>query len=141
MKVQFTFPLFFSLATLLSLHSALPPYSLALLSRCNTLPPLCSPAALLSHRFALPSALLPLCSPAIIFEIKLSMIQMSCIVCWQHFLISDFIKELSEDDIARCKFGRLKKDVVPSQHLPGDPVISSEDAKFALLIVEDEKSI
>ena len=66
---------------------------------------------------------------------------MSFLVCWQHFLISDFMKEISEDDIASCDFGRLKKGVVPSQHLPGDPEITSEDAKFALFIIENNENI
>ena len=66
------------------------------------------------------------------------MVKMSCLVCWQHFLISDFKKEISENDIARCNFGQLKKDVVPPQHLPGDPEISLEDTKFALVILEND---
>ena len=66
---------------------------------------------------------------------------MSYLVCWQHFLISDFKKEITEDDIARCNFGQLKKDVVPSQHLPGDPEISLEDTKFALFVTENDQNI
>ena len=41
-------------------------------------------------------------------------------ICWKHFKISDFKKEISADDLERFTFGQLKKNVVPSQCLPGD---------------------
>merc|ERR1740129_2355810 len=50
-------------------------------------------------------------------------------ICFQHFKISDFIKDITEDDIAQCRFGKLNKDVVPSQNLPGD---SKTDFAFFL---------
>jgi len=42
-------------------------------------------------------------------------------ICFQHFRISDFMKDITKEDIAQCRFGKLNKDVVPSQNLPGDP--------------------
>ena len=50
-------------------------------------------------------------------------------ICFQHFKISDFIKDITEEDIAQCRFGKLNKDVVPSQNLPGD---SKTDFAFFL---------
>ena len=40
------------------------------------------------------------------------------LVCWQHFRFSDFIKEISQEDIDQCQFGKLKKNIIPSQNLP-----------------------
>ena len=40
-------------------------------------------------------------------------------ICWKHFKISDFKKEISADDLEKYTFGQLKKNVVPSQRLPG----------------------
>ena len=31
------------------------------------------------------------------------------------------MKSITKEDIAQCRFGKLNKDVVPSQKLPGDP--------------------
>ena len=62
-------------------------------------------------------------------------------ICFQHFKISDFIKDITEDDIAQCRFGKLNKYVVPSQNLPGDP---KTDFAFLLepnLILEESDDI
>ena len=42
-------------------------------------------------------------------------------ICFQHFKISDFLKDITEEEIAQRQFGKLNKNVVPSQNLPGDP--------------------
>jgi hypothetical protein len=42
-------------------------------------------------------------------------------ICWQHFKISDFKKEITKKDLENYTFGQLKKDTVPSQRLPSDP--------------------
>ena len=39
-------------------------------------------------------------------------------ICWKHFSKEDFVNEITEEKIAQCKFGHLKKNVVPSQNLP-----------------------
>ena len=52
-------------------------------------------------------------------------------ICYQHFKISDFMTEITEEEIAQFKYGKLKKNVVPSQNLPVDPEI-----KLATVIVE-----
>ena len=41
-------------------------------------------------------------------------------ICWKHFLLTDFRNEVTEENIKECKFGPLKKNVVPSQNLPED---------------------
>ena len=43
-------------------------------------------------------------------------------ICWKHFNLSDFKNEVTEENIKQCKFGQLKKNVVPSQNLPDIPV-------------------
>ena len=39
-------------------------------------------------------------------------------ICWKHFKLSDFKNEVTEENIKQCKFGQLKKNIVPSQNLP-----------------------
>ena len=42
-------------------------------------------------------------------------------ICWKHFGISDFKKEITDDDLRNFTFGQLKKNVIPTKHLPGTP--------------------
>ena len=58
-------------------------------------------------------------------------------ICFQHFKVSDFINEITEEDIAQARFGKLKKNVVPSVHLPGDPGTNVEGATFEHVVIED----
>ena len=58
-------------------------------------------------------------------------------ICFQHFKVSDFINEITEEDIAQARFGKLKKNVVPSVHLPGDPGTNVEGDTFEHVVIED----
>ena len=44
----------------------------------------------------------------------------STTICWKHFKLQDFKNEITEENIRQCKFGQLKKNVVPSLNLPMD---------------------
>ena len=44
----------------------------------------------------------------------------STTICWKHFKLEDFKNEITEENIRQCKFGQLKKNVVPSLNLPMD---------------------
>ena len=44
----------------------------------------------------------------------------STTICWKHFELQDFKNEITEENIRQCKFGQLKKNVVPSLNLPMD---------------------
>ena len=48
-------------------------------------------------------------------------------ICWKHFKITDFKKEITSDDLANFTFGQLQKNVVPSCHLPGQDVNPEDD--------------
>ena len=48
-------------------------------------------------------------------------------ICWKHFKITDFKKEITSDDLANFTFGQLQKNVVPSCHLPGQEVNPDDD--------------
>ena len=60
-------------------------------------------------------------------------------ICFQHFKISDFINEINEEDIAQYKYGNLKKNVVPSQHLPGDPEVSIKQVQVIVEGVKEQE--
>ena len=45
---------------------------------------------------------------------------MTAKICWNHFSKEDFRNEIKEENIAQCKLGQLKKNVIPSQNLPLD---------------------
>ena len=42
----------------------------------------------------------------------------STTICWKHFKLQDFKNEITKENIRQCKFGQLKKNVVPSLNLP-----------------------
>ena len=48
---------------------------------------------------------------------------LSAKICWKHFLPSDFKNEITAENIELCKFGQLKKNVVPSQNIPEDAIV------------------
>ena len=61
-------------------------------------------------------------------------------ICWQHFGISDFKKEITQDDITNFTFGQLKKNTVPSKHLPGNPIepFGFSDTNLAQIVIADQ---
>ena len=61
-------------------------------------------------------------------------------ICWQHFDISDFKKEITEVDIQNFTFGQLKKNTVPTKHLPGNPIepFGFSDTKLAQIVLADQ---
>ena len=63
-------------------------------------------------------------------------------ICYQHFRVTDFIKEITDEDIAQARFGKLKKWMVPTQNLPGDSEINSkEDTNIAENVSRVEKAL
>ena len=50
-------------------------------------------------------------------------------ICWKHFKISDFKKEITNKDLESYTFGQLKLNTVPSQRLPSDSVLTPEQSE------------
>jgi len=58
-------------------------------------------------------------------------------ICWKHFLLTDFKNEVTAENIEDCKFGQLKKNVVPSQNLPEDPIVVKPRSEFKSEVISD----
>ena len=52
-------------------------------------------------------------------------------ICYKHFLVTDFQNEITQEDYAQFKFGKLKKNVVPSQYLPEDAIVVEPILNFS----------
>ena len=62
-------------------------------------------------------------------------------ICWKHFKITDFKKEITSDDLANFTFGQLQKNVVPSCHLPGQEVNPDDDFLHQTVVEIDQNSL
>ena len=55
-------------------------------------------------------------------------------ICWKHFKLSDFTTDINIEEWEECPygFGPLKRNVVPSQNLPENPLKVDNDCDLTL---------